>query len=384
MSINSCPDQMDLKTRTVLYVEDDAETREQFIELLTRPVGTLITAADGAEGLAAFIKHAPDIVITDILMPRMDGLTMARKIRNLAPTVPIIVMTAFEQTDYMLRAITIGIDRYVAKPVNSDLLFESLLACVHRLRAEQQLKLQHQLEIREEWSKHNETVAILSAGIAHDYNNQLQAIIGYVTLARAKLDPASESSQFLRLVEQCFGEAGKLGQMLRILGDDYSESMEHVPVIPCIRGAIENALAGTAVVLSLDCPVDLPRCRLVKHHMQLVFAGLTRNAVEAMQGAGTLHLVAQAATVTGQDPIALEPGAYIHLAVTDSGTGIPAEVLPKVFDPYFSTKQRSSPRGIGLSLALCRTIIMKHGGAIRAESGPGNGTTLHVWLPVAE
>ena len=383
MSIDNRLDQSYLKTLTVLYVEDDTDTRKQFTEFLKRPVGTLITAADGAEGLDAFIKHSPDIVVTDILMPKMDGLTMAHEIRSLAPTVPIIAVTAFEQTDYLMRAINIGVDKYVTKPVNSYLLFESLLECVHLLRGEQQLKLQHQREIRDEWSKHNETVAILSGGIAHDYNNLLQAIIGYVSLAKAKLDPGCESSSYLERVEQCFDEAGKLGQMLRILGNDYTESMDQRQVIPCIRSAIEDALAGTTIALTLDCTNDLPDARFYEHHMQLVFSGLTINAVEAMQGGGTMHLVARTVTVTEQDSISLEPGAYIHFAVADTGAGISPEVLPRIFDPYFSTKQRSSQRGMGLSLALCRTIIMKHGGTITAESEMGNGTTFHVWLPAA-
>ena len=167
MNINRL-DQNFLKTLTVLYVEDDTDTREQFSEFLRRPVGTLITAANGVEGLEAFKKHLPDIVVTDILMPQMDGLTMAYEIRGIVPSVPIIVITAFEQTDYLLRAVNIGIDKYVTKPVNSYLMFECLLECVHRLRAEEQLKLQHQREIGEVWSKHNKIVAGLAGGIAHD------------------------------------------------------------------------------------------------------------------------------------------------------------------------------------------------------------------------
>jgi two-component system cell cycle response regulator len=113
VTINNRLDQNHLKTLKVLYVEDDPDTRKQCSDFLTRPVGTLITASNGAEGLEAFIKNRPDIVITDIMMPVMDGLTMAKEIRGIAPTVPIIVITAFEQTDYMMRAINIGIDKYV-------------------------------------------------------------------------------------------------------------------------------------------------------------------------------------------------------------------------------------------------------------------------------
>jgi len=175
-------DQDFLKNLTVLYVEDDGDTRMQFNEFLSRPVGTLITAANGMKGLEAFKMHVPDIVITDIHMPQMDGLTMAQNILEMVPSVPIIVVTAFEQADYLKRAINIGIDKYVTKPVNSYLLFECLLECARRLRAEQQLKLQHQREIQEEWSKHNATIASLAGGMAHDYKNLIQTILGYASL----------------------------------------------------------------------------------------------------------------------------------------------------------------------------------------------------------
>ena len=158
MTINTL-DQNYLKTLTVLYVEDDADTRIQFSDFLRRPVGTLVVATNGVEGVEAFIKATPDIVITDIHMPLMDGLTMAAEIRKLAPTVPIIITTAFEQTDYLMRAINIGIDKYVVKPVNSYLLFENLLDCAHRQRAEEQLhRVQEQKlqDMAEKQQKHHD------------------------------------------------------------------------------------------------------------------------------------------------------------------------------------------------------------------------------------
>ena len=130
-----------LKTITVLYVEDDPDTREQLGRFLQRRVGTLITAENGAAGLEVFDSHRPQIVITDIQMPVMDGLTMAQKIRKLDPTVPIIIVTAFEQTDYLMRSIEIGMDKYVSKPTEPDRLVMALQACADRLHAEKQLRL---------------------------------------------------------------------------------------------------------------------------------------------------------------------------------------------------------------------------------------------------
>ena len=126
-----------LKSLTVLYVEDDADTREQLSPFLRHRTGTLLTAQDGLEGLELFRQCRPHIVITDIQMPLLDGL----EIRDLDPNVPIVIATAFEQVDYLLRSIEVGVDQFVGKPIDSRRLEVVLLACARRLRGEQQQRL---------------------------------------------------------------------------------------------------------------------------------------------------------------------------------------------------------------------------------------------------
>jgi len=133
-------DQQYLKKLTVLYVEDEADVVEQTVRFLSRYSGTLLTASNGAEGLEFYRQHHPDIIITDIRMPVMDGLTMARTIRESDNSIPIIVMTAFDQADYLMQSINIGIDGYVTKPVESAWLLTTLYKCAHRLRVDQALK----------------------------------------------------------------------------------------------------------------------------------------------------------------------------------------------------------------------------------------------------
>jgi len=128
-----------LKTLSVLYVEDDNDTRTTIERLLRPRVGTLASAVNGAKGLEAFHALRPDIVITDIHMPVMDGLAMAQEIRTVDQNVPIVVITAFEQTDYLLRSIDIGVDRYVIKPVILERLIAALADCAHRIHTEEQI-----------------------------------------------------------------------------------------------------------------------------------------------------------------------------------------------------------------------------------------------------
>lgn len=129
-----------LKSLTLLYVEDDELTREIYITFLSRLVGNLITANNGAEGLEVYVKQRPDIVLTDIQMPIMDGLTMAARIRESDKQIPLIVLTAFDQGDHLMKSINIGIDKYVTKPADGRKIQEVLSACAHRLLVEEQLK----------------------------------------------------------------------------------------------------------------------------------------------------------------------------------------------------------------------------------------------------
>jgi len=377
-------DQNFLKTLTVLYVEDDEETRTQYCEFLSRPVGKLLTAADGAEGLELFIKHSPDIVVTDILMPVMDGLTMSYEIKGLNPAVPIIVITAFEQSDYLLRAINTGIDKYVTKPVNSCLLFDCLLECAHLLRAEKMLLNERQQEIDRLRMRHHETLAVLAGGMAHDYNNLLQAILGYAHLVKSRLDSHGYKDDLSFDINNFYDQADNLGKTLQVLGKASLIDTKCGELISTIEYSMQNELKNSSVELTITRPDQLPAIRFQPTQMVTVFSKLAKNAIEAMPSGGKLHITVSKTILSDFDDIPLSPGSYLHIIFSDNGTGIPKHILPRIFDPYFTTKDRCSQKGMGLSLALCHTIIMNHDGFITAESTLGAGTTFYIWLPVTE
>ena len=110
----------------VLYVEDDEMIREELSETLEFDVKELIVATNGQEGLEKFKKYNPDLVITDVKMPKMNGLEMAKEIKSISRNTPIIVTTAFSDSEYLMEAIEIGINRYVTKPVDIDKLYDAM------------------------------------------------------------------------------------------------------------------------------------------------------------------------------------------------------------------------------------------------------------------
>ena len=130
-----------LKSLTVLYVEDEEFTREIFSNFMVRIFGEVVTAKNGVEGLAAYREQSPDIVITDIEMPLMDGIAMIKEIRNLDAhkSVPIFVMTAVEQVEYLQRSSSLGGCEYVFKPLDPGNFAESLFTCARRLLEDNKL-----------------------------------------------------------------------------------------------------------------------------------------------------------------------------------------------------------------------------------------------------
>jgi diguanylate cyclase (GGDEF)-like protein/PAS domain S-box-containing protein len=136
MKNNNQEDKYYLKTLSVLYVEDEKDIREELATFLRRRVAKVYTAVNGQEGLDMFTQHQPDLVITDILMPQMNGLVMVEHIRAINAKTPVIITTAFEDPRYFHQAIDLGVDNYVTKPVKLDIFISALQKCARSIRAE--------------------------------------------------------------------------------------------------------------------------------------------------------------------------------------------------------------------------------------------------------
>ncbi|MEN6586369.1 MAG: HD domain-containing phosphohydrolase [Sulfuricella sp.] len=184
-----------LKTLSILYVEDDDEIRELLTRFLRRRVGALHTAINGQEGIQAFREHQPDVVVTDIKMPVMDGLEMASIIKSSVHEVPIIVITAYSERDYFIRAIEIGVDQYVTKPVNTDTLLQAIFKSAknrfHKREMDKAEKLiidsleqtigvlSRAIELRDPYTDgHQKRVSLLATAIAEDMGMPSDTITG--------------------------------------------------------------------------------------------------------------------------------------------------------------------------------------------------------------
>jgi signal transduction histidine kinase len=372
-----------LKTLTVLYVEDDPGAGEEVSAFLRRRVRQLATATQGAEGLAAFQAAPVDLVITDIQMPVMDGLTMAQEIRKTAPAVPIIVTTAFEQTDYLARSLEIGIDHYVMKPVRATRLEYAMLQCAHRLLAEEQMRQKQELEAEVQRVRHQATISTLLGGIGHDYNNLLQAILSSQDLALLCAEPGSKVHRILAASTQAGDQTRQLSRRLLALVNPADLVLQVGPIEHLLRDTVLAELAESPITAEFDFQGgDLP-LRHDEPTLRQALVQLVLNAKEAMPRGGVLQVSTRSEESPDPEQAGLSQGRYLHVSIRDTGKGIAPEDLPVVFEPYFTTRERDSQRGTGLGLALCEATIRAHGGSIRADSTLGQGSIFHVLLPLA-
>jgi signal transduction histidine kinase len=364
---------------SLLYVEDEASTREQVSRVLTTRGYRLTIAENGQQGFDCFQKEASDIVLTDIMMPGLSGLEMARKIRALSPETQIACMTAFSDTDYLIEAIDIGINQFVLKPIEFQRLFTALDRCQEMVELRNRQKI---LEAESLRTKKIEAIGILAGGIAHDFNNLLQVILGYVSLARMNAEPESRTESLLTIVEQTSESARELGTRLLTFAKGGNACMKVTQLRQYLMEDVAAELnSAPAIKLLFDLPDGLPLVKLDVEQIRRVIASLVINAREAMPQGGILNVSASTTTLPGVNTLALPPGEYLHVLFEDTGIGIPPENMPKIFDPYFSTKEMGTQKGMGLGLAICYSIIKHHNGHIQAESRLGEGTRVHIYLP---
>ena len=209
-------------------------------------------------------------------------------------------------------------------------------------------------------------------------------IMGYVSLAKKRVNQDDPAYTYLAKAESISKDAGALGQRLRTLSRGESALKQKGPLSPSIINGVTAALYGTGIIPSFDLPPDIPQVTFDKAQIEQVVTHLTANAVDAMPLGGKLEVATRISSLSGESSLLLPPGDYVHVTFSDTGKGIPSEDLPRLFDPYFTTKAMDFHKGQGLGLSICRAIIGTHGGQISAGNTPGSGATFNIWLPVAE
>ncbi len=230
------------------------------------------------------------------------------------------------------------------------------------------------------------SVALLAAGIAHDFNNLLASIIGNIGLVKLSMPPEHKRlREMLEKSEKTCLRAGELTNQLLTFARGGAPIKKTVNIGEVVRESVEIVLRGSSILGNAVIPDGLTAVKADEGQVSQVINNLIINAKQAMPDGGIVVVecenveFGEGSAATGL-PSGLKPGKYVRTTVKDEGPGMDEEVLRKIFDPYFTTKETGS----GLGLATAYSIIKKHEGLITAESKLGVGSTFYVYLPATE
>jgi signal transduction histidine kinase len=244
----------------------------------------------------------------------------------------------------------------------------------------------HLLEEELRQSQKMEAVGRLAGGIAHDFNNLLAVMLGYTTLTQSRAGDPAVVTRNLEHIRTAAERAASLTRQLLAFSRK-QVLMPRVLDLDAVVGELSTMLErmiGEDVQLVTNVEGAKGRIRADRGQMEQVIVNLAVNARDAMPRGGRLDIVLRDVVVapSAAEPGALRPGRYARLEISDHGVGMDAETLERLFEPFFSTKERG--KGTGLGLATVYGIVKQSGGHITVKSAPGQGTTFRIWLPEVE
>jgi len=361
-------------TQGKILVVDDQESIRKLVALHLRKQGyDVSTAADGREGLKVAAQERPDIIISDLMMPGLDGNEFCRAVKadkQMRETF-FIMLTAKSRVEDKLEGFGSGADDYMVKPFNHHELLARIASAMRIRLMQKELRALNQLK--------DEFLGMA----AHDMRTPLTVIKGWCDLFSEKLlgeldeeqkeaiDGINQQAAFmLRLINDLLDvakiEAGKL---------ELAPSYQNVSniILECLRTQSLVALKKQITLVN-KVPADLPPAWVDPERIRQVLGNLLSNAFKFSQ---------EGATVTVS---AVKNGDFVEVSVADTGVGIPPEDVAKMFEKFaqISSRPTNGEKGTGLGLAIVRKIVELHGGRVWVKSKVGEGSTFTFSVPTTK
>jgi len=425
----------------ILSVDDKAENL-YMLEALLRGYGHIVdSASDGQAALLLAGRNGYDLIISDILMPRMDGFQLCRELKKdeRLRHIPFIFYTAtYTDPRDAAFALGLGADRFLVKPVEPEIFIktvEEVLAqkgqgaireaaeevaedeAIYlkeynaRLIAKLEKKMldleaanraliediaereraaheRAQLEERLRQAQKMEAIGTLAGGIAHDFNNILAGIVGFAELGIHDVSDPLTADQHFREILKAGHRARDLIRQILAFSRQRERDRKPVQLAEIVPEALKLLRATIPVSVEIVPAIDdqAPAVLADSTQVHQIITNIVTNAWHAIgDKPGTIKV--QVAVFQVDEDFArtnpdLRPGQYVRVSVSDNGRGIPPEILGRIFEPFFTTK--GPDEGTGLGLSVVHGLMKSFDGAISVYSPSGDGTTLNLYFPALE
>ena len=373
----------------VLYIEDDKAQRMVISSIFENRGLNVDAFSNAEEAWESFINNHYHLIVTDLILGgEMSGVMLINKIRRIDGAkgkTPILALTAYDDAPRRVSLYHMGIADYVTKPV----IEVELIARVNNL-INNQKAIEQEIYFREHMNSEDivrrsmkmDALGKLTGGIAHDYNNMLGVIIGYVDLLAEKLGDRPELLKYVKQIEKASESSVKLTN--KLLGFARKNEIEVQDtnihhVINEIEEIIRKVLTA-GIYLTLDIQEELWDISVNISDLENSIMNLTINAKHAVGDKGSLNIIAQNILLNSKaaDKLALNAGEYVLLNIKDSGKGMNSDIKERIFDPFFTTK---GERGSGLGLSQVYGFVQRSHGAIDVDTREDEGTCFKMYFP---
>ncbi len=326
-----------------------------------------------------FLMHGDEMHLAMGLLAAVFTLATLMTTRRIYRTVESSLKLQFENRD-LVEDLQAAKNQAEAANQALELRVQERTAELRKFTEQLQTEIAQREQMEEELlrARKLESLGVLAGGIAHDFNNLLTVIQGNTELAKAHLDVGNPVQGELDQITSACQRAALLSSQLLTFAKGGAPMRRLVPVAKVVTDAVHLSCAGAPTDITVHIAEDLGFAQVDPAQISQALQNILLNARQAMPEGGIIEVRAQREE-NAMLPGSLDAEARVRISIRDHGCGIPADVLPRIFDPYFTTK----PGGNGLGLAAAYAIVARHGGHIAVESKPGEGTVFTVDLPAS-
>jgi len=379
----------EIKKHRVLIIDDELGPRES-LRILLKKQYDVLTADSVSRGIELLRDLNPDVVVSDIRMPGVNGIEGLKLIREINSEVPVIMLTGYGALETAQEAIRLGANDYMKKPFDANDMLNIIKrnvdrADLFRRREQSRLTLEHlNRQLLDEMSKTNRLAALgqASAELVHDLRNPMMLILGYVQLLAQDITDGKLSSnakpgeqvEYVEAIEANVCRCKELIESWLDISRNNRMTLAPINLTGTLQEIVETVkpLAQTKQA-TIEYTQPTEPIAIMGHSVQLrrAIQNLIVNALDAMHH--TSGLIRINCTLTEQ---------AVEVAIIDNGEGIAQQHLPHIFKPFYSSKEQG--KGTGLGLFITQKIIEDHHGSIAIDSTPGAGTRAIVRFPALE